>query len=117
MVGDVPVGGQANVVVQSMTNTDTADAKATVNQILELWQAGSEIVRITVNSPEAAAQVGNIRQQLDAQGCHVHWWAIFTTTDIAYCQNFPTVRKRYQSTASTPAMWARATSVTASSAR
>jgi (E)-4-hydroxy-3-methylbut-2-enyl-diphosphate synthase len=71
MVGDVPVGGQANVVVQSMTNTDTADAKATVKQIIELWQAGSEIVRITVNSPEAAAQVGNIRQQLDEQGCYV----------------------------------------------
>lgn len=71
MVGDVPVGGQANVVVQSMTNTDTADANATVKQIIELWQAGSEIVRITVNSPEAAAQVGYIRQQLDAQGCHV----------------------------------------------
>jgi (E)-4-hydroxy-3-methylbut-2-enyl-diphosphate synthase len=71
MVGDVPVGGHANVVVQSMTNTDTADAKATVKQIIELWQAGSEIVRITVNSPEAAAQVGSIRQQLDAQGCHV----------------------------------------------
>lgn len=71
MVGDVPVGGQANVVVQSMTNTDTADANATVKQIIELWQAGSEIVRITVNSPEAAAQVGSIRQQLDAQGCHV----------------------------------------------
>ena len=71
MVGDVPVGGHANVVVQSMTNTDTADANATVKQIIELWQAGSEIVRITVNSPEAAAQVGNIRQQLDALGCYV----------------------------------------------
>jgi (E)-4-hydroxy-3-methylbut-2-enyl-diphosphate synthase len=71
MVGDVPVGGHANVVVQSMTNTDTADSNATVKQIIELWQAGSEIVRITVNSPEAAAQVGNIRQQLDALGCHV----------------------------------------------
>jgi (E)-4-hydroxy-3-methylbut-2-enyl-diphosphate synthase len=54
-----------------MTNTDTADAASTVKQIIELWQAGSEIVRITVNSPEAAAQVANIRQQLDAQGCSV----------------------------------------------
>lgn len=71
MVGHVLVGGQANVVVQSMTNTDTADATATIQQIIELWQAGSEIVRITVNSPEAAAQVGNIRKQLDAQGCNV----------------------------------------------
>jgi (E)-4-hydroxy-3-methylbut-2-enyl-diphosphate synthase len=71
MVGHVAVGGDAPVVVQSMTNTDTADAESTVCQIIELWQAGSEIVRITVNSPEAAAQVGYIRQQLDAQGCNV----------------------------------------------
>ena len=71
MVGHVAVGGDAPVVVQSMTNTDTADAESTVRQIIELWQAGSEIVRITVNSPEAAAQVGYIRQQLDAQGCNV----------------------------------------------
>ena len=71
LVGHVPVGGDAPVVVQSMTNTDTADAASTVKQIMELWQAGSEIVRITVNSPEAAAQVANIRQQLDAQGCSV----------------------------------------------
>ena len=71
MIGHVPVGGDAPVVVQSMTNTDTADAEATVRQVFELWQAGSEIVRITVNSPEAAAQVGNIRHQLDAMGCDV----------------------------------------------
>lgn len=71
MVGHVAVGGNAPVVVQSMTNTDTADAASTVRQIIELWQAGSEIVRITVNSPEAAEQVGYIRQQLDAQGCNV----------------------------------------------
>jgi (E)-4-hydroxy-3-methylbut-2-enyl-diphosphate synthase len=71
MVGHVAVGGNAHVVVQSMTNTDTADAEATVRQVIELWQAGSEIVRITVNSPEAAAQVSYIRQQLDAQGCDV----------------------------------------------
>lgn len=71
MVGDVAVGGEAPVVVQSMTNTDTADAAATVAQVFELWQAGSEIVRITVNSPEAAAQVGNIRRALDAMGCSV----------------------------------------------
>ena len=71
MIGHVPVGGDAPVVVQSMTNTDTADAEATARQVFELWQAGSEIVRITVNSPEAAAQVGNIRRQLDAMGCDV----------------------------------------------
>ncbi len=71
MIGNIAVGGNAPVVVQSMTNTDTADAKSTVNQILELWQAGSEIVRITVNSAEAAEQVSNIRGQLDAMGCIV----------------------------------------------
>jgi (E)-4-hydroxy-3-methylbut-2-enyl-diphosphate synthase len=71
MVGDVPVGGGAPVVVQSMTNTDTADAEATARQVFELWQAGSELVRITVNTPEAAAQVGNIRRMLDAMGCDV----------------------------------------------
>jgi len=71
MIGHVPVGGDAPVVVQSMTNTDTADADATAQQVFELWQAGSELVRITVNSPEAAAQVGAIRQKLDAMGCAV----------------------------------------------
>lgn len=77
MVGHVPVGGGLNntlvapVVVQSMTNTDTADAKATITQVYELWQAGSEVVRITVNSPEAASQVGAIRAGLDAMGCNV----------------------------------------------
>src|SRR5690606_13705088 len=71
LVGNVPVGGDAPVVVQSMTNTDTADAAATARQVFELWQAGSEIVRITVNSPEAAAQVGDIRARLDAMGCDV----------------------------------------------
>ncbi len=77
MVGHVPVGGgldgtiPAPVVVQSMTNTDTADAEATIKQVFELWQAGSEVVRITVNSPEAAAQVSRIRAGLDAMGCNV----------------------------------------------
>lgn len=71
IIGHVPVGGGAPVVVQSMTNTDTADAEATARQVYELWQAGSEAVRITVNSPEAAAQVGAIRRKLDAMGCGV----------------------------------------------
>ncbi len=68
MVGKVAVGGAAPIVVQSMTNTDTADAAATANQVAELARAGSELVRITVNSPEAAAQVAGIRAKLDAQG-------------------------------------------------
>jgi (E)-4-hydroxy-3-methylbut-2-enyl-diphosphate synthase len=65
------VGGDAPVLVQSMTNTDTADAIATAIQVKELAQAGSEIVRITVNSPEAAAEVAAIREQLDRMGVDV----------------------------------------------
>jgi (E)-4-hydroxy-3-methylbut-2-enyl-diphosphate synthase len=65
------VGSAAPVVVQSMTNTDTADAAATAEQVYQLAQAGSEVVRITVNSPEAAARVAEIRQRLDDQGCNV----------------------------------------------
>jgi len=70
-IGHVLVGSESPVVVQSMTNTDTADAEGTARQVFELWQAGSELVRITVNSPEAAAQVGLIRRKLDAMGCNV----------------------------------------------
>ncbi|MFN4237121.1 MAG: flavodoxin-dependent (E)-4-hydroxy-3-methylbut-2-enyl-diphosphate synthase [Vogesella sp.] len=70
-VGHVMVGSEHPVVVQSMTNTDTADAVATAQQVFELAQAGSEVVRITVNSPEAAARVAEIRQRLDDMGCNV----------------------------------------------
>ena len=70
-VGHVRVGGDAPVVVQSMTNTDTADIAGTVAQIIDLARAGSELVRITVNNEESAAAVAQIRQQLDAQGCDV----------------------------------------------
>jgi (E)-4-hydroxy-3-methylbut-2-enyl-diphosphate synthase len=63
-VGAVSIGGDAPVVVQSMTNTDTADMQATVQQVAALAQAGSEMVRITVNSPEAAAQVARIKERL-----------------------------------------------------
>ena len=71
LVGKVAIGGGAPVVVQSMTNTDTADAEATARQVFDLARAGSELVRITVNSPEAAAQVAGIRERLDALGCDV----------------------------------------------
>jgi len=70
-VGEVRVGGGAPIVVQSMTNTDTADAAATARQADALWRAGSELVRITVNTTEAAAQVAPIRERLDAMGCSV----------------------------------------------
>jgi len=71
MVGEVAIGGAAPIVVQSMTNTDTEDVQATARQVEELARAGSELVRITVNTPEAAAQVAKIRARLDAIGCHV----------------------------------------------
>ena len=70
LVGDVKVGGGAPIVVQSMTNTDTVNVLATVNQIIELADAGSELVRITVNSEEAAKAVAEIRNQLDKKGNH-----------------------------------------------
>ncbi len=66
MVGDVQVGGGAPVVVQSMTNTDTADIDATVEQVAALARAGSELVRITVDRKEAAAAVPHIRDRLAA---------------------------------------------------
>ena len=71
IVGGVAIGGGAPVVIQSMTNTNTADRKATVTQILELWQAGSELVRITVNDEESAAQVTDIKKALLDSGCDV----------------------------------------------
>jgi len=70
-VGDVVVGGGAPVVVQSMTNTDTADVVATADQVAQLARAGSELVRITVDRKEAAAAVPAIREKLDAMGVDV----------------------------------------------
>lgn len=71
VVGNVTLGGSAPVVVQSMTNTDTADYLATALQCAELARAGSELVRITVNTAEAAAAVPRIREHLDRMGCSV----------------------------------------------
>ena len=70
-VGSVIIGGCNPVVVQSMTNTDTADANATAKQAQQLAAAGSELVRITVNTNEAAAMVATIREKLDSVGCYV----------------------------------------------
>lgn len=69
-VGNVVIGGREPVVVQSMTNTDSADVEATARQVAELFAAGSEIVRITVNTPEAAAAVAPLRIMLDGMGVH-----------------------------------------------
>jgi (E)-4-hydroxy-3-methylbut-2-enyl-diphosphate synthase len=70
-VGDVRVGGGAPIVVQSMTNTDSADVAATVAQVAALAHAGSELVRVTINTSEAAAALPEIRRQLDDIGCTV----------------------------------------------
>ena len=68
-VGSVQVGGGAPIVVQSMTMTDTADAAGTAAQCVELWEAGSEMVRVTVNVPEAAAAIPEIKQRMIDAGC------------------------------------------------
>jgi (E)-4-hydroxy-3-methylbut-2-enyl-diphosphate synthase len=70
-VSGVVIGGDAPIVVQSMTNTDTADIAATVTQVRQLYEAGSELVRVTVNNDAAASAVPHIVEQLDSQGCRV----------------------------------------------
>jgi len=70
-IGKVKVGGDAPIVVQSMTNTDTADVAATVKQVADLWRAGSEMVRVTVNNPESAAAVPRIVDKLAMMGIEV----------------------------------------------
>ncbi|MBK69294.1 MAG: 4-hydroxy-3-methylbut-2-en-1-yl diphosphate synthase [Legionellales bacterium] len=70
-IGSVTIGGSNPIVVQSMTNTDTANVETTVQQTQQLAAAGSELVRITVNTTEAAAAVAKIREKLDALGCYV----------------------------------------------
>jgi len=85
----VVMGGDAPVVVQSMTNTDTADAIGTAIQVKELARAGSELVRITVNTPEAAAAVPAIREQLDRMGIDVPLIGDFHYNGHKLLQDFP----------------------------
>ncbi|MEQ8663992.1 MAG: flavodoxin-dependent (E)-4-hydroxy-3-methylbut-2-enyl-diphosphate synthase [Gammaproteobacteria bacterium] len=88
-VGDVTVGGDAPIVVQSMTNTDTADAVATARQVQALAAAGSEVVRITVNTEDAARQVPRIRELLDATGCRVPLVGDFHYNGHTLLQKYP----------------------------
>jgi (E)-4-hydroxy-3-methylbut-2-enyl-diphosphate synthase len=113
----VTVGGDAPVRVQSMTNTDTVDVIGTAIQVKELAQAGSELVRITVNTPEAAAAVPHIREQLDRMGIDVPLVGDFHYNGHRLLTDFRPWPRRCPSTASTPATWARATRRTASSRR
>ncbi|MEO3961557.1 flavodoxin-dependent (E)-4-hydroxy-3-methylbut-2-enyl-diphosphate synthase, partial [Chromobacterium piscinae] len=92
-VGHVLVGSGAPVMVQSMTNTDTADAAGTAEQVYQLAQAGSEVVRITVNSPEAAARVAEIRQRLDDLGCDVPLVGDFHFNGDRLLKEFPDCAK------------------------
>ena len=86
---EVAIGGGAPIVVQSMTNTDTADVIGTAIQIKELARAGSEIVRITVNNPEAAAAVPAIREQLDRMGVDVPLVGDFHYNGHTLLNDFP----------------------------
>jgi len=88
-VGHVTLGGAAPVVVQSMTNTDTADVAATAAQVAELARAGSELVRITVNTEAAAAAVAPIREALQRQGCNVPLIGDFHFNGHKLLQRYP----------------------------
>ncbi len=92
-VGKVTVGGGAPVIVQSMTSTDTADVAATTKQCLELAEAGSELVRVTVNLPEAAAAVPEIRKRLDDAGCDVPLIGDFHYNGHTLLTSFPEMAK------------------------
>ncbi|HEY7903504.1 MAG TPA: flavodoxin-dependent (E)-4-hydroxy-3-methylbut-2-enyl-diphosphate synthase [Casimicrobiaceae bacterium] len=89
LVGGVQIGGGAPIVVQSMTNTDTANVAATVAQVKALADAGSELVRIAVNTAEAAAAVPTIRSKLDALNCRVPLIGDFHFNGHKLLSNFP----------------------------
>lgn len=93
MVGDVPVGGGAPIVVQSMTNTDTADVDATVEQIKHLHMSGSEIVRITVNNDDAAQAVPKIKEKLLADDVSVPLVGDFHYNGHKLLVNYPEAAK------------------------
>ena len=92
-VGNVLVGGGAPVVVQSMTNTDTADAAGTAKQCIELAQAGSELVRVTVNVPEAAAAVPEIKRRMLDAGCEAPLIGDFHYNGHVLLAKFPAMAK------------------------
>src|SRR5712664_2911004 len=113
-VGQFQVGGGAPVVVQSMTNTDTADIAGTVAQCKELADAGSELVRITVNMPESAAAVAEIVARLRDLGCTAPIIGDFHYNGHVLLTKYPDCARASTSTASTPATWALARGATSS---
>ncbi len=92
-IGNIKIGGDAPVVVQSMTNTDTADVAKTTQQCLELANAGSELVRLTVNNEQAAAAIPKIVENLDKQNCHVPLIGDFHYNGHKLLQDFPDCAK------------------------
>ncbi len=92
-VGQIKVGGDAPIVVQSMTNTDTADIKSTAQQIIELASAGSELVRITVNLPPAAAAVAEIKKRVNDAGINVPPIGDFPYTGHKLLSDYPDCAK------------------------
>ena len=91
-VGRVQVGGGAPIVVQSMTMTDTADARVDRRQCIELAEAGSEMVRVTVNLPDAAAAVPEIKQRMLDAGCEAPLIGDFHYNGHLLLTKFPDVR-------------------------
>ena len=106
-VGDIHIGGDAPIVIQSMTNTDTADAEGTAKQVYELAQAGSELVRITVNTTEAAIQVPVIRKMLDDMGCDVPLIGDFHYNGHRLLTEYPECAQALAKYRINPATWAR----------
>ncbi|CAG0960799.1 (E)-4-hydroxy-3-methylbut-2-enyl-diphosphate synthase [Burkholderiales bacterium] len=88
-VGDVAVGGGQPIVVQAMTNTDTEDLDATFRQVRALAEAGAELVRVTVNTPAAAAQIAPLRERLDTANCAVPLIGDFHFNGHRLLQQFP----------------------------
>ena len=103
----VCVGGGAPVMVQSMTNTDTADALNTALQVKALYLAGSEVVRITVNNEASAEAVPYIREQLDKMRIPVPLVGDFHYNGHCCCKSFRIAQSRCPSTVSTPVTWGR----------
>jgi len=102
-IGQVRVGWEVPVVVQSMTNTDTADIPGTIEQVAALALAGSEIVRVTVNNEDAAAAVPHIVEGLDKRGLRVPIVGDFHYNGHLLLKKFPRRRGRWPSTESIPA--------------
>ncbi len=112
-VGNVWIGGQNPIAVQSMTNTDTADVASTAAQVEALAAAGSELVRITVNTREAAIAVPAIVNRLRSRGIQASRSSVTSTTTDTFCfANTRIVQKRWTSIGSIPATWEWAGSTT-----